>query len=364
VTATVADLRAQLYRVTLRRPWAVDVPANHVIASQVTTTDGRCGHGFTWLPQIGPHAAFELVARECRDFVRGGPTAPTVVWDRLWAHLHEAGPGGLTTVAMAAVDTALWDLRLRDAGVSLPDHLGARRERVATYGSGVNYDFTHEELAAQTRRWVEAGHRAVKIKVGHPDLDDDMARVALVRELIGPDRRLMVDANQRWDPATATRAIRRLERWDLAWVEEPLLADDIPGLRALRAAVDVPIAVGENHYTVHQYRALLSSGACDIVQPNVARVGGITPFLRIAELAAVFGVPVWPHHLAEISAQLAMCLPLEAMVEAVEDASFESLRILTAPGCVTLDGPAAYRLGHGTGLGLRIDPTALERLDG
>jgi len=207
-----------------------------------------------------------------------------VVWDRLWAHLREAGAGGVTTIALAGVDLALWDLHCGER--SLADVLGRRRAAVPVYGSGVNRHYTLEELVAQARRWKAAGYPAVKIKVGLPDLREDVERVAAVREVIGPDVALMVDANQRWDLLRARRAIEALAPYGLHWVEEPLPADDVAAHVELRRSVDVPIAVGENVHTGYGFRDLLAAGACDVVQPNVVRVGGITPFLRIAELAA------------------------------------------------------------------------------
>lgn len=283
---------------------------------------------------------------------RGGPSDPAVVWDRLWRHLHEAGGGGVTTIAMAGIDLALWDLRCRRLGAGLVDVLGRRRESVEVYGSGVNLHYPLEELVAQAARWVEAGHDAVKMKVGRPDLAEDVERVAAVREVIGPGRRLMIDANQRWDLPTARRAVAALSRFDLYWVEEPLLADATWAYAQLRVAVDVPIALGENAHTIHRFRDLLDAGACDVVQPNVVRVGGVTPFLRIASLARTYGVAVAPHLLPELSGQLALCLPEPTLVEDVEDASFAALGCLAEPSGVTMADGRLTVDGSRPGLGL------------
>lgn len=272
-----------------------------------------------------------------------------MVWDRLWAHLREAGAGGVTTIALAGVDLALWDLHCGER--SLADVLGRRRAAVPVYGSGVSH-YTLEELVAQARRWKAAGYPAVKIKVGLPDLREDVERVAAVREVIGPDVALMVDANQRWDLLRARRAIEALAPYGLHWVEEPLPADDVAAHVELRRSVDVPIAVGENVHTGYGFRDLLAAGACDVVQPNVVRVGGITPFLRIAELARAYDVPVHPHLLPEISGQLACALPLPCMVEEVEDASFAALGLLAEPYPVEIAG-GELRAHRGPGLGLR-----------
>ncbi|SEE71094.1 mandelate racemase/muconate lactonizing enzyme family protein [Jiangella alba] len=334
----VAAVSTRLLRLPLPRPWGPDVPCVHVVVVDVTTEDGATGTGFSWTPTIGATAVRALLDDECTRFVVGGPADPEVVWDPLWRHLHEAGGGGVTTIAMAGIDLALWDLRGRRCGAGLTDLLGRRRDSAEVYGSGVNLHYGLDELVEQAGRWVAAGHDAVKIKVGRPSLDEDVERVAAVRDVIGPGRRLMVDANQRWDLPTARRAIGALARFDLAWVEEPLLADATWAYRQLRAAVDVPVALGENVHTLHRFRDLLDAGACDIVQPNVVRVGGVTPFLRIAALARAYGVALAPHLLPELSGQLALSLPEPVLVEDVEDASFAALGCLAAPSGVTITG--------------------------
>ncbi|MBM7807922.1 L-alanine-DL-glutamate epimerase-like enolase superfamily enzyme [Geodermatophilus bullaregiensis] len=359
----VEQLTSRLFRLPLSRPWGEDVPALHLLVTELTTDDGRTGTGFSWTPSIGARAVQALVEHDVAPVVVGGPTDPGVVWDRLWWHLHEAGGGGLTTMAIAAVDIALWDLGARAAGRSLVDHLGRRRESVPAYGSGVNLHYPLDELREQARRWVAQGCRGVKIKVGRPDLAEDVERVAAVREVIGPHRQLMVDANQRWDLPTALRAVRALSRFDLYWVEEPLVADDLPALSRLHdAGFGVPIAVGENVYTTYQYRHLLASGAADVVQPNAVRVGGITPFLRIAQLARAASVPVAPHLLPDLSGQLALCLPDTTMVEDVEDASFAALGALAQPSGVTVAG-GVLRAETGPGHGLVFATDRLEEMD-
>lgn len=350
----IRDLRVRARTVALPRPWGPDVPANHVMVVEVELDDGRVGTGFSWTPQIGARAVQALLEHDIRDAVIGLDPHPEVVWDRLWRHLREAGPGGITTVALAGVDLALWDLRCGERG--LVGTLGRRRDSVPVYGSGVNLHYPLDELVAQAGRWKAAGHRAVKIKVGRPDLREDVERVAAVREVVGPDTLLMVDANQRWDLHRARRACAALAPYDLHWLEEPLPADDVAAHVELRRSVPVPIAVGENVYTVYGFRDLLTAGACDIVQPNVVRVGGITPFLRIVELARAFDVPVYPHLLPDLSGQLALALPLPCMAEDVEDASFAALGLLAEPYPVRIDAGdegSELRAGEHRGLGLR-----------
>ncbi|MHC6593848.1 mandelate racemase/muconate lactonizing enzyme family protein [Arthrobacter sp. C152] len=337
-TPRITGLSTRLITVPLRRNWGAEAPENHVIATQIHTDDGGAGHGFSWTPTIGPQAVKALLDYDIAPFVTGLPAAPDAVWDALWKRLHEAGGGGLTTIAMAGIDLALWDLQARHAGTSVTGLLGQRQESAEVYGSGVNLHYTLEELVGQTERWVAAGHQAVKIKVGKPDLREDAERVAAVRSVLGPHRRLMIDANQRWDLPTTFRALDVLSEYGLEWLEEPLRADDLWAYRRLRKHSPVPIALGENLHTIYRFRDFIEAEAVDIIQPNIIRVGGITPFRRIVELARTHSIKVMPHLLPELSGQLALTLAEPTLVEDVEEASFEQLGIL--------DGPAPVRFGN------------------
>lgn len=342
----------RLIRIPLARPWGPDVTDIRVVEVLVRDTDGGEGRGFSWTPTIGAAAVKALLDDDVAPAALGRPAEPGI-WHDLWAHVHEAGGGGITTIALAGVDLALWDLRARRAGTSVTDLLGRTHDRLPVYGSGVNLHYPLDELVAQTRRWVAAGFRAVKIKVGRPDLAEDVERVAAVREALGPDRRLLVDANQRWDLDTASRAIPALAEHGIGWIEEPLRADDLAGYRELHCRVDVPVAAGENLHTVHRFRDFLDADALDVIQPNIVRVGGITPFLEIAELARERAVELAPHLLPELSTQLALTLPETVWVEDVEDAGFAALGALAEPTGVTVrDGWAAG--GPSRGLGFRF----------
>lgn len=353
MSAKITALRTRLLTVPLRRSWGAEVPENHIIATTVETDDGGTGHGFSWTPTIGPQAVKALLDHDIAPFAVGLPADPEPLWDALWLRLHEAGGGGLTTIAMAGLDLALWDLAARNASASVPGLLGQRRESVEVYGSGVNLHYSLDELVAQAERWVAAGHSAVKIKVGKPDIAEDVERVAAVRAVIGADRALMIDANQRWDLPTTIRALSRLEQFNLHWLEEPIRADDLWAYKRLRKHSSVPIALGENVHTIQRFRDFIDAEAVDIIQPNIVRVGGITPFRRIVELARTNSIAVAPHLLPELSGQLALTLANAVAVEDVEDASFEQLGILAGPSPVTIANSRLSGTGL-PGLGIRF----------
>ncbi len=350
MSACITRVSSKTYQLVMPRPWGPTVTHQYLTATTVENSDGATGQGFSWTVRAGAQAIQAMVEADCGPAALGGPIAPAAAWDRMWWHLREAG-GGITTLAMAAIDIGLWDMQAKAADLSLADLLGRQRDRVPVYGSGVNRHLALDELADQVRRWVASGHTRVKIKIGLPSLDEDLERVAAVRQIIGPRRLLMVDANQLWDLPTARRAARALSPFDIFWLEEPLPAEDLRAYARLRAAIDIPIAAGESLYTEAQFRDMLLAGGCDYIQPNVCRVGGITPFLRIARLARLFDIPVMPHLLPEISGQLAMCLPLPSMVEDIDEGSFAALGALARPSGVVVSGDSLQaQTGPGHGL--------------
>ena len=347
--ARVAGVTTRLYELPMPQPWGPDVTSQYLITAAVAASDGSAGQGFSWTVRQGAQAVAAMIEADCRPAAEGGPVAPAAAWDRMWWHLREAG-GGVTTLAMAAIDIGLWDRQARAAGLSLVDLIGRQRDRVPVYASGVNRHLTLDELSDQVSRWTAAGHTRFKIKVGRPELAEDLERVAAVRRIIGSGAALMVDANQLWDLPTARHAAKALAPYDIFWLEEPLPAEDVRGHARLRAAIDIPLAAGESLYTEAQFLDMLVAGGCDYLQPNLCRVGGVTPFLRIVRLARLFGVPVMPHLLPDISGQLALCLPLPSMVEDIDQGSFAALGALARPSGVVISGDgltADTPPGHG-----------------
>jgi L-alanine-DL-glutamate epimerase-like enolase superfamily enzyme len=360
MSAHIAGVASAVYRLPMPRPWGPAVTCQYLIATTVETSDGRTGQGFSWAVQAGAQAIRAMVDADCGPAAAGVPVVPAAAWDRLWWHLRESG-GGITTLAMAAIDIGLWDLQAKAAGLSLTDLIGRQRDQVPVYASGVNRHLTLAELTEQVSRWVAAGHTRFKIKVGLPSLDEDVQRVAAVRRIIGPGRLLMLDANQLWDLPAARRAAAALAAFDIFWLEEPLPAEDFQAYARLRAAIGIPLAAGESLYTEAQFRDLLLAGAVDFVQPNVCRVGGITPFLRIARLARLFDIPVMPHLLPDISGQLAMSLPLPAMIEDIDEGSFAALGALARPSGVVVTGDS-LRADTPPGHGLAFATDTLEQV--
>ncbi|MBA8826410.1 L-alanine-DL-glutamate epimerase-like enolase superfamily enzyme [Saccharopolyspora lacisalsi] len=290
-----------------------------LLFAEISTESGHEGLGFSYSKRAGGPALYAHAAEIAPELIGEDPNDIDRLWRKLaWAGAS-VGRSGLATQAIAAVDIALWDLKARRARLPLAKLLGAHRDSVSCYNTSGGFLSTPvEEMLDNTQRCLERGIGGVKIKVGNPDTTADIRRVEAVREHLGDHVPLMVDANQQWDHATAQRIGRSLERFDLTWIEEPLDAYDTEGHAALAAKLDTPVATGEMLTSFSEHESLVHAGACDFVQPDAPRVGGITPFLRIAALADRHHLSMAPHFAMEIHLHLAATYPRTTWVEHFE----------------------------------------------
>ncbi|EMY32816.1 mandelate racemase MdlA [Arthrobacter crystallopoietes BAB-32] len=286
------------------------------LVAEVSTEQGFEGMGFSYSLRAGGPAQYAH-AREVADVLIGAdPNDIGRLYDKmLWAGAS-VGRAGVAPQAIAAVDTALWDLKARRSNLPLAKLLGAHRDSVPTYNTSGGYlNSSIEEIKDNASRSLKDGIGGIKIKVGLPDGAEDLRRVAAIREHLGDDVPLMVDANQQWDRTTALRMGRRLEEFELTWIEEPLDAYDAEGHARLAQALDTPVATGEMLSSVQELERHIAARSCDILQPDAPRVGGVTPFLRLATLADHAGLDIAPHFVMEIHVHLAACYPREPWVE-------------------------------------------------
>ncbi|GGN33477.1 L-alanine-DL-glutamate epimerase-like enolase superfamily enzyme [Actinoplanes campanulatus] len=284
--------------------------------AEIRTADGLDGVGFSYSKRAGGPAQFAHARQVAPDLIGEDPNDIQRLWTRLvWAGAS-VGRSGAATQAIAAIDVALWDLKAKRAGLPLAKLLGAHRDSVRCYDTSGG--FLHEpieQILDNATRTLAAGIGGIKIKVGHPSGASDLSRVRAVRAHIGDDVPLMVDANQQWDRPTAQRMGRALEEFGLVWIEEPLDAYDAEGHAALARGLDTAIASGEMLTSVAEHHELIRQGAVDILQPDAPRIGGITPFLRLATLAEHANLILAPHFAMEIHAHLAAAYPHEPWIE-------------------------------------------------
>nr|WP_315591574.1 mandelate racemase/muconate lactonizing enzyme family protein [uncultured Cupriavidus sp.] len=289
------------------------------IFAEIFTRDGHSGTGFGYSKRAGGPGMFAH-AREIADELIGeDPNDIGRLFNKmLWAGAS-MGRSGMTTQAIAPFDVALWDLKARRAGLPLAKLLGAHRDSVQCYNTSGGYlSMPLDQVLKNIDKSRENGIGGIKIKVGQPDTAEDLRRVKAVREHLGDAFPFMVDANQQWDRATAQRMGRTLEPYNLVWIEEPLDAYDNEGHAALAASLDTPIATGEMLTSFGEHAQLITGGACDFVQPDAPRVGGITPFLQIMQLADFKGLRLAPHFAMEIHLHLAAAYPREPWLEHFE----------------------------------------------
>jgi L-talarate/galactarate dehydratase len=355
--------------ITHAESWILRFPSNRLAADRsdeffeligVTLEDsnGLRGTGWTFTSDYGGGESIKalldvvllkrVIGREALDV--------EAVNDQLFHFTHRLGHG-ISSMAIAAIDVALWDLRARKEGVSIARILGQVRDRVPCYGSGKASPFLPvDELVAQSAGYVRDGFRAVKIRVGR-EPERDLDRIKAVREAIGDGPRILCDANERLDLPTALWLGRQLADQGIHWLEEPLLSQDIDGYRRLRAALPIAIAMGEHVHSRRDFVPYIVGGALDVVQPDMCFVGGITETMRIGRMADSMGLALAPHFMTVLHIHVAAALPRATYVEfypfmddlLVEGLEVEDgmLRVPTRPGhgvTFTADAWRKYRV--------------------
>ena len=287
-----------------------------MLFAQVQTADGHEGLGFSYSKRAGGPGQFAHAKELAPALIGEDPSDIAKLWNKLcWAGAS-VGRSGLSTQAIGAFDVALYDLKARRAGLSLAKLLGSYRDSVACYNTSGGFLHTPlDQLLVNAAASRERGIGGIKLKVGQPDRKLDIRRVEAVRKHLGDDAPLMVDANQQWDRPTAQRLCRIFEEFNLVWIEEPLDAYDHEGHAALAAQFDTPIATGEMLTSAAEHSELIRHRAADYLMPDAPRVGGITPFLKIAAQAEHAGLMLGPHFAMELHVHLAAAYPTEPWVE-------------------------------------------------
>ncbi|MFD5750812.1 mandelate racemase/muconate lactonizing enzyme family protein [Streptomyces sp. NPDC127033] len=287
--------------------------------AEIRTEAGFEGVGYSYSKRAGGPAQYAHAKEIAPELIGEDPNDIQRIWTKLvWAGAS-VGRSGLSTQAIAAIDIALWDLKAKRARLPLAKLLGAHRDSVQCYNTSGGYlSMSIEQVVENTRASVERGIGGIKIKVGQPDTNIDLQRVEAIREQLGDGFPMMVDANQQWNRSTAIRMGRKLEAFDLTWIEEPLDAYDAEGHAALAAELATPIATGEMLTSVAEHAELVRHRSVDFLQPDAPRVGGITPFLKIMAMGEQAKMRMAPHFAMEIHLHLAAAYEIDPWVEHFE----------------------------------------------
>ena len=287
-----------------------------MLFAEIETKDGHKGLGLSYAKRAGGPGQFAHAKEIAPALIGEDPNDISKLWTKLcWAGAS-VGRSGMSTQAIGAFDVALYDLKARRAGLSLSKLLGSQRDSVQCYNTSGGFLHTPiDQLVVNASASKELGIGGIKLKVGQPDGKIDIQRVEAVRRHLGDDMPLMVDANQQWDRPTAQRMCRIFEQFNLVWIEEPLDAYDNEGHAALAAAFDTPIATGEMLTSAAEHGELIRHRAADYLMPDAPRVGGITPFLKIAAQAEQAGLMLGPHFAMELHVHLGAVYATEPWVE-------------------------------------------------
>src|SRR5437773_3832393 len=324
---------------------------------RLTDRGGRCGTGFGYTIGSGGTAVLALIQDELLPAIVGSDARPIAgIMRQLTARIHALTPGCISSTALAAIDVALWDLAGLRTNTPLHLLLGGARDRVRLYNTHVGWLNRPLREMVDLSEWAvkRDGFTALKLKVGKPDVEEDSERLAKVREAVGPRITIMVDANQSWTIDTAIARMQRLQRHDLYWIEEPLDATDLDGFVRLGQHTPVARAGGESLYSPAAFHECIRRGALDVLQPDVARIGGITNALTVCHLAAAANLPVAPHVSPELSVTVACAVSNSVFVEYVPQME----PILKRP-IARHDGFAVPF--EAPGHGIEFDSEALER---
>jgi len=272
----------------------------------VLTDEGITGVSITY----GGSIAKVLIEDMLKPVVVGeDPLNSERIWEKMyWASL-QYGRRGAAMLAISTVDIAVWDLKGKILNLPVHRLLGGHRDSVPSYVTSVGLHYTDNELVKEVTNYVKSGFKMIKIKLGRKDPNEDLERVKLVRETIGSNIDLALDVNNGWSLHTAMRMAKKLEEYDIYWLEEPILADEIENLAKLARETSIPIAVGENHYTKWEFRQLMEQGSAEVVQADIGKCGGVTEFIKIAAMADAYGLPICPHHTEYIDVPLVAAVP-------------------------------------------------------